>query len=119
MLDPDLNFPPQMGLIERCSSLIYLQPEETDMFGQTLPDQNSSDPDSHLKEVSTARRCPQAHYRLENAIEALKARVPAPLREVVETLSMGGNGMLAPITVINIDNYALVSSQATSPISLI
>ena len=100
-----------MALIEGCANLIYLRAEETDIFGQTLPDQNPSDPDSQLKEVSSARRCPQAHYRLENAIEALKARVPASLREVVETLSMGGNGTLAPITVINIDNYALVSLE--------
>ncbi|KAG7531718.1 hypothetical protein FFLO_04160 [Filobasidium floriforme] len=94
----------QVVLIERCAALLSMPPETTDMFGQTIDTSRQSAHDRYLAEISSARRVPQAHYRLENAIDALQARVPESMRNVASIVPLDGSQSM---TMVNIDNCAL------------
>jgi hypothetical protein len=96
----------QVVLIERCAALLSMPPETTDMFGQTIDTSRQSAHDRYLAQISSARRVPQAHYRLENAIDALQARVPESMRNVASIVPFDGSQSM---TMVNIDNCALVS----------
>lgn len=82
------------------------------MFGQTVDSSRQSVQDRYLAEISSARRVPQAHYQLENAIDALQARVPESMRNVASVVAIGNQDGSQSMTMVNIDNCALVSPQA-------
>lgn len=68
--------------------------------------------DQYLSEISTAVRCPQAHYELENAFYALSARVPEELKEPISIITLNSSQMQeSTIEVMNIENYNLVSCR--------
>ena len=81
----------------------------TDIFGQTIDPARQSASDRYLAEISSARRVPQAHYKLEHAIDALQARVPESMRNVASVVAIGKNDGSPSMTMVNIDNCALVS----------
>jgi hypothetical protein len=106
--------PAQTALIERCGALLFLPPETTDIFGQAIDTSRQSAHDRYLSEISSARRVPRAHYQLENAIDALQARVPESMRNVASIVAIGDRDGSQSMTMVNIDNCALVSRTLPS-----